>query len=401
MWGFFALLLLAWLMVVAVLVLRNRSLLAQLWAEPVLRRPVLIIESDDWGAGPLSQTTALQKLSTLLMKFKDGEGRHPVMTLGMVMAIADTEKMKDEGLTSYQRLTLKDERFSALRQTIADGINNGVFTPQLHGMEHYWPAALMQAANDDESVRHWLTGEGLPQTELLPSALQSRWIDASVLPALMIDQTQIADAVSEELAAFRYHFEAQGIVVVPPTFVWTGDVEQAWAEQGVDVLVTPGFRYEGRDASGTITPATVRFYNGQQNDSEVVYIVRDEYFEPTKGHKAERVLDAIKRNSTSGRPTLLESHRFNFVGTEQKTAAAFVELERMLSRVSDEFPRTAFISTEELARIYRQKDTAWLTFDFGARLSVFVNRCRAEHGLRRWLKLSGLSFMIGLARGSA
>ena len=37
--------------------------LAARWREPVLRHPVLIIESDDWGAGPLQQADALTRLA--------------------------------------------------------------------------------------------------------------------------------------------------------------------------------------------------------------------------------------------------------------------------------------------------------------------------------------------------
>ena len=32
------------------------------WREPVLRHPVLAIESDDWGAGPPAQAAALARL---------------------------------------------------------------------------------------------------------------------------------------------------------------------------------------------------------------------------------------------------------------------------------------------------------------------------------------------------
>ncbi|MCA1926328.1 MAG: hypothetical protein LDL16_08645, partial [Thiobacillus sp.] len=46
--------------------------LAARWREPVLRRPVLIIESDDWGAGPLAQAGALAALADTLQRVRDG-----------------------------------------------------------------------------------------------------------------------------------------------------------------------------------------------------------------------------------------------------------------------------------------------------------------------------------------
>ncbi len=57
--------LLAWLLVNALLLAVYRRELWRLWREPVLRLPILIIESDDWGAGPLAQAVALRKFETL------------------------------------------------------------------------------------------------------------------------------------------------------------------------------------------------------------------------------------------------------------------------------------------------------------------------------------------------
>ena len=48
----------------------RREIIAN-WHEPVLRRPVLIIESDDWGAGPASQAAVLGEIARLLACFSD------------------------------------------------------------------------------------------------------------------------------------------------------------------------------------------------------------------------------------------------------------------------------------------------------------------------------------------
>jgi len=394
---FLAILFLAWLLAIAALLFRKRILLAQLWAEPVLRRPVLIIESDDWGAGPLTQTEALQKLSALLLKFSDKEGRHPVMTLGLVLATADSQAIKANGVTEYQRLGLDDECYAELRQSIADGVGQKVFSVQLHGMEHFWPAALMQSANSDTAVRQWLIAEGTPQTEQLPSYLQSRWLNAAVLPAAPLAVEQIASAVSEEVSAFRGLFGEAGIIVVPPTFVWNQQVEQVWAKNGVDVLVTPGQRYEGRDAEGRVTPSVERIFNGQHSEDGLIYIVRNDYFEPAQGHRSEKAIEAVKNKTAAGRPTLLETHRFNFIGTGQKTIAAFRELEQMLVQVCRDFPEAAFISTAELAHIYRHNDQEWLDYAVIARVRAFINRCSADYSLWRSFKLTGLAILLTLA----
>ena len=54
---------------------------------------VLILESDDWGYGPQVQAERLDRLADLLADFRDTLGRHPVATLGVVLAGPDTERI--------------------------------------------------------------------------------------------------------------------------------------------------------------------------------------------------------------------------------------------------------------------------------------------------------------------
>ena len=89
----FALVLLLW---AAVLLAFAGPLVAR-WREPVLRQPVLIIESDDWGAGPLAQADALNRLSALLQRVRDGSGRPAVMTLGVVLEVPDGPRIAEIG----------------------------------------------------------------------------------------------------------------------------------------------------------------------------------------------------------------------------------------------------------------------------------------------------------------
>jgi len=72
-------------------------------------------------------------------------------------------------------------------------------------------------------------------------------------------------------------------VVIPPTFVWDDRVEEAWAAAGIEVVVTPGLRYEGRDDVGAPTRAGAKIYNGDTGAGNLIYMVRDDYFEPKLG----------------------------------------------------------------------------------------------------------------------
>ena len=254
--------LLLWFLVSGALIfIYSRRDLVALWREPVLRRPVLVIESDDWGAGPANQSGVLDEILRLLAGFSDCDGRPPVMTLGIILATADGSKFRSSG--SYQRKSISDASYRPLLDVINKGVEAGVFSVQLHGLEHFWPSALMAASEGNKAVKAWLNSAPLAATEDLPSPLQSRWVDASVLPARPLTRMDVTRAVREEVDAFQSVFAVIPEVAVPPTFVWNRDVELAWAAAGVGVIVTPGRRFETRDEKGRPADAGAPIYNGQ------------------------------------------------------------------------------------------------------------------------------------------
>lgn len=377
--------LLLWLLPLAwalLLVLYARRLIA-LWHEPVLRYPVLVIESDDWGAGMLSQAAALDALRMLLNRHRDHTGRHPVMTLGIVLAIADTEAIRAAAGREYLRIELDDSRLAPVLAALRAGIIEGVFAPQLHGMEHYWPAAVMAVAQTDKRVAAWLTGEALPRTEDLPSSLQSRWTAAAVLPSLPLSIPEINEAAAAETSAFQRIFDITAQIAVPTTFVWNDAVERAWSMHGVRCIVTPGTRFEYRDAQGRPAGDGRSILNGECGQNDMLYVVRDQYFEPALGHRSEQGLAALARQTACARPTLLETHRFNFLG--ESADPAFQELDSLLDQACATYPLLRFLPTQEIVEAMARKDTGLIESSLHPRLRAWLARI---HTLPRFAKLA-------------
>lgn len=366
-----------------------------LWREPVLTCPVLIIESDDWGAGPNSQATALAHVAERLATFHDQAGRSPVMTLGIVLAVPDGARIEAGQFATYHRIALDDARMQPIVNAIRAGVARGVFALQLHGMEHYWPETLMQLARQSEPVREWVRQSPDSWTENLPSPVQSRWTDTSALPSLARPNEAISAAVRAEVDAFVAVFGTPPRVVVPPTFVWDAQVERAWAESGVMVLVTPGCRFDYRDEHGQ--PAARKrmpIHHGQLADSGMTYLVRDAYFEPEFGHRAESVPARMKEDVARGRPTLLETHRGNFVKEPVAAQAALEELAHAIELVLHDFPQVRFVSSEALAGYFRAADAAWVETRFGVRLAVWIARAKAISRLRKLAIVSGAGLLL-------
>jgi hypothetical protein len=359
---------LAWLCIVGSLLLYCRRDLSAAWREPVLQCPVMIVESDDWGAGPVeAQASALDRLVEVLSLYRDQDGRHPVMTLALVLAVADGPAIRRDG--QYHRRVLDDPLFDPVRQAIERGRAAGVFALQLHGLEHYWPAALLSAAEMDERVHTWLTSPS--RTEELPSSLQSRWVDASSLPSRPLSEVEIQQATAEEVAVYERVVGHLPRVVVPPTFVWDERVERAWAARGVEFVVTPGLRNACWDAEGRPSCTAGSIRNGERGKC-VTYIVRNDYFEPEKGHTSGEGLTALQRRFEQGRPCLLETHRSNFIGREAEGSNA--ELHRLIAQALRMYPDLRFMSTLELARAMRDCSPKLLEARVSRRFAAWVNR---------------------------
>ncbi|WP_145986383.1 glycosyl hydrolase [Methylocaldum marinum] len=371
-----------------------RSTLIALWREPVLRHPVLIIESDDWGPAPAVHAQRLRRLIDMLGAKKDRRNRHPVMTLGVILAIPDGPRIQEGDFRGYCRLLLSEPQAAEVLASMNEGVNKGVFALQLHGMEHYWPKALM-ASVSNPAVRDWLSGKAWHRTEALPSPLQSRWIDGSVQPSCALPEDDIASAAGEEVDKFGEIFGSLPRVVVPPTFVWTRAVEDAWVKSGVKIIVTPGTCYTGRETDGKLIGTGQRLLNGQRSPSGAIYMVRDVYFEPAKGHAAEDALQSLERKMLLGRPALVETHRFNFTDDEF-AERSFSELGKLLDSVVQRFPSIMFMSTEELAIGFEDCGADWLEDRLLNRLTVYLRRLREVPKLTKLAWLSGVALPVML-----
>ncbi len=385
----------AWAMLVLLLAVRSVGVLSRLWREPVLARPVVIVESDDWGPGPESDARVLQRIAESLAGIRDAEGHPAVMTLGVVLGKPDGAAILADNCRSYHRSTLDEPRYAPIVQAIEAGRAVGVFALQRHGLEHCWPASLLERARGDAGLRAWLA-DPAARSEALPSPLQSRWVDAALLPSRTLPDEQVGAAVAEEAELFRRIFGAAPPVAVPNTFVWTDVVERAWAAQGVRCVVSCGRRYEGRAADGGLMPATREIVNGEEGAGGVRYVVRDAYFEPIRGHRAEQVWQAVAARTALARPTLLETHRESFIAVPDVAERALAELARALDGVRQRHPDVRFIATDGLAAAVGVPGCPLLVQGRARRIGVFLRRVLATPSMSRSLKLTGLRVVLPL-----
>jgi hypothetical protein len=373
-----------------------RPLLAR-WREPVFRYPILIIESDDWGAGPLEQAEALRKISTVLHGIRDRTGRPVVMTLGVILEVPDGPRIAAGDCREYHALPLSDPRFDDVRAAMQEGTAAGVFAPQLHGQCHYWPPAVMAAAKTDPAVRAWLTTPEPAATEQLPSHLQSRWVDASVLPSRALNADDVRQALAHEASAYEALFGAKPQVAVATTFVWNDVVEAAWSKAGIEVIITPGRRAAGRNAAGAPDFADKSMLTGERSLSGETYLVRDVYFEPTLGHAPQRLVEGLQARTRQGRACLVETHRFNFLRALDESLSA---LRTALEAAGDAVPSLRFVTPLELGLAIQHRDPSWIETGMKRRLAAWLTRLDEIPRFGRVARLSGLAWPLNVLGGA-
>ncbi len=395
-----ALLLALWLLANLAVCLAWWRPLARIWREPVLRHPVLIIESDDWGAGPLVQAQALDEVAAVLRRHRDASGRAAVLTVAVVLAVPDAEAIRGSG--RYARIELDDPRLEPVLDALRRGRRDGVLALQLHGHEHYWPAALM--ASSDPAVQDWLRGPVPATTEQLPSPLQSRWVDSTTLPSSPHVGAEVQAAVIAEVQAFERMLGEPPRIVVPPTFVWTRAVEDAWAAQGIECIVTPGWRYPRRRADGLPDGDEGPLANGDRRGG-LVYLARADYFEPARGRDALYALRALDAAVAEARPCLLENHRDNFIGDAATCRQSLDQLDQLLRMAREQHAGLRFMSSLELCRLLRARDPAWVVQAWHERLPALWQRLQRSGRPWKLMRLTGLATLVGLwlrpARGMA
>lgn len=362
------------------------------WREPVLRHPVLVIESDDWGAGPLAQANALNQLSAMLQRVHDRSGRPAVMTLGVVLEVPDGARIAASSAAEYHALPLSDSRFDNVLGAMREGIRAGVFVPQLHGQCHYWPPAVLAAARCDDSVRDWLHASEPALTETLPSHLQSRWVDASTLPSHALTAEAIRQAATAEATAFQATLGCAPQVAVATTFVWNDTVEAAWATAGVEVIITPGRRATCRNADGQPACEDARMLTGERSHAGQTYLVRDVYFEPALGHLPQRLVEGLQARTRQGRACLVETHRFNFL---PQSAPGLAALEAGLHAALSACPTLRFVTPLELARAIQVRDPDWIESRLMPRLAAWHARLDEIPRFGRMARLCGLALPLG------
>ena len=354
-------------------------------------RHLVVIESDDWGSIRMPSAEVYRKLQksgdhpendaflrndclenvadltalfAVLTSIKDKNGNPAVMTANFAMANPDFDKIDSingayffEPFTdTYQRYYPEQDVFSCIQE----GIKSSCFVPQLHCREHMnvnrWMNDLKQQKNDTVlAFQNHMIGIGASFSQENPFG----YMDA--FNSNFTSGAELSNIVHEAMEIFENTFGKKSETFVASCFVWDNSLEDSLAQFGVRGIQSGCWQnVPAGIENGNVMKRRLRFL-GQKNRIGQVYTVRNCAYEPayqqTSTKSAKECYDQIMRAFQNQKPAIINSHRFNYIGSINRENAYenLKGLSWLLHTIIKNIPDVEFISTPELLRIIDQE----------------------------------------------
>ena len=341
-------LLLFWLAVALLLWLGKHELFKKTWHEPYIREKVVVIESDDWGPGGDFHADRLLRLVDVLSSYKDSLGRPAVLTADMVLTVPDLKQTMTTPDQPLKRNTLNRD-FPIVHQAFLTAMKNGVFVPQLHGLEHLYGEGLKRLAKkNDARAQNAIQTERWWDWETLDSPLQSHYVDGTSLPTKAHAPDIQQAIVDKATQLFEQCFGFPTASTVAPCYLWVDDTEKAWAEKKIRIIQTAGYRCPGRRENGSYFQDRQEIRTGDRNELGQLYLVRNAMYEPVDGRRENDCIRHIEQAFKQGIPASISTHRYNYTRTEDECEMSLAGLQKILYHCTKKYKDLRFVSSAEL-----------------------------------------------------
>lgn len=345
---------------------------------------IIVIESDDWGSirmpnkntrdrfadmgyaisnnpycnyDTLANEEDLSKLFSVLFKFRDIHGNHPVITANTVVANPDFDAIKLSNYLeySYKPFTTTLKEYYPKEDVFSlwmEGMSKRIFVPQYHGREHLntqlW-LELLQSNNkvfiDAFDLGFW----GLPKNLYNENIYN---IQAAYGSARTHDIAYFKHSINEGLVLFESIFKYKSKTFIANNYTWSSELHQTLKEKGVIGL--QGMKYQKVPTDNGSKVKLIPKYTGQQNKLGQVYLVRNCVFEPSQKppqfNNVKNCLNEIENAFFFKKPAIITSHRLNFIGAidEVNRDRNLDLLDELLKNILRKWPDVTFMNSEQL-----------------------------------------------------
>jgi hypothetical protein len=352
-------------------------------------RKIVVFESDDWGSirmpskevyqrclnkgyqvdknlfskyDALASEEDLTHLFDLLLKFKDSQGNHPVITANCLVTNPDFQKIRENGFQNYQYelITETFKKYPKHAQCFSlweKGHSEGVFKPQSHGREHLNVSRFMTDLSAHDPHAHFAFDNRMPGI-FDPNNLRE---GNNYVVALEYndgqDELQKCVVLKDGLKIFEELFGYKSKTFIATNYIWSPLMERTLAAEGVQAIqgsrfqLIPKGNYEGFKKKIHFT--------GQKNKLQQTYLVRNAYFEPSLNEEYDWVNSALGEIASAFHhkmPAIVSTHRINFVGfiDEANRDRSLKMFNSLLENILKQWPETEFMSSDQLFELTKK-----------------------------------------------
>jgi hypothetical protein len=346
------------------------------------RRPIVVIESDDWGSlrtssradgdrlaalgypmerspyslDALETDEDLDRLFEVLDSVKDSRGRPACMTANMVMANPDFARIREADFSEYfyepatVTLARSPDRQGVARR-YAEGLKRRLFVPQLHGREHIrwweWLEALRAGSAEARTTFEMgMCGVPLAASREGHGFFAPPYQDAETLSRHGVD---VGTLVREGVELFEKQFGYRPLSTMAPGYSWNDAVERLWADAGIRYIQGAIFQLVPTRRG---TRRRTHFIGGR-GAAGGRYLVRNTSLEPTDGRWGYSLAHGKQQAARAFRfhkPVTIETHRMNYAGAiaPANREQGLEQLSRLLQTLVKGWPELIFLSSPEL-----------------------------------------------------
>jgi hypothetical protein len=298
-------------------------------------RPLVLLQSDDWGRVGLRDQQGLEllrsegltlgdrpydfytletaedlgELRKLLKSHRDSAGRHPSILMNFIVANLDFAKIAD-GENRLYLVPLADG-FSQgwTRPELVDGyrtgIADGIFRAALHGTTHFCRAAVERAssvADERSDLLHKLWRAGTPYIHWrMPWIGYEYWDPEKSEDERFLSSEEQRNLIGQAVGMFAKLFSTLPRSACAPGYRANDDTHRAWAEHGIRIA---------QNGPGALVPPYLGRY-------DILHLTRTVEFEPAT-EPTFSVKDCVRQAEDCfvlGIPAIVSVHSINFHST--------------------------------------------------------------------------------------
>ncbi len=333
-------------------------------------RPLVILQSDDWGrvglrgqeglaqlqsAGlnlgerpydlyTLETAQDLAELSQLLKRHRDANGRPACLEMNFMMANLDFAKMESENFQRIHLHALSDGlpdpwRRPGLFEAYRDGIDAGVFYPALHGLTHFCRQAVdreLAAQGDHASQIKTLWKAGTPYIHWRMPWIGYEYLDTHHSPeeCFLSSEAQL-EVIGAAVGNFAKMFSTLPRSACAPGYRADQNTHKTWAHFGARVA---------QNGPGAISPPHLDRFG-------LLHLYRTLDFEPALDAKLSvgKCLDTVSGTFQQGLPLIVSIHSINFHSTVRDfRTRSLALLDEFLSAIESKFPSLLYLHDGDL-----------------------------------------------------